>query len=105
MPTKYDSVFKKEAIQLALSSSKPMTVLAKQLGMKEKTLQNWVAIEKQARNKPKAETKKVQNHSEKISEKELLKENYLLRKRISRLEEAQEILKKAEAFFAKKEKR
>lgn len=89
----YDISFKQEAIRLALSSSKPICETARDLGIKESTLYNWISKEKD----------KVTNSSD-ISELNLVDELNKLRKENARLKEEREILKKAAKFFAKESK-
>lgn len=89
----YDISFKQEAIRLALSSSKPICETARDLGIKESTLYNWISKEKQ----------KATNPGD-ISELNLVDELNKLRKENARLKEEREILKKAAKFFAKESK-
>ncbi len=49
MSTKYDASFKQEAINLALSSDQTYRQTANDLGIKYKTLCNWI---QQTMNKP-----------------------------------------------------
>ena len=48
----YDISFRQEAIRLALSSSKPICETARDLGIKESTLYNWISKEKRKASKP-----------------------------------------------------
>ena len=89
----YDISFRQEAIRLALSSSKPICETARDLGIKESTLYNWISKEKQ----------KATNPGD-ISELNLVDELNKLRKENARLKEEREILKKAAKFFAKESK-
>ena len=41
--SKYDKSFKEEAIRLALTSSKSISQTARDLGIKENTLYNWIS--------------------------------------------------------------
>ena len=66
---------------------------ARDLGIKESTLYNWISKEKQ----------KATNPSD-ISELNLVDELNKLRKENARLKEEREILKKAAKFFAKESK-
>lgn len=86
----YDISFKQEAIRLALSSSKPICETARDLGIKDSTLYNWISTEK----------KKATNPND-IGELNLVDELNKLRKENARLKEEREILKKAAKFFAK----
>ncbi len=88
--------FKDEAIRLALSSSQSIAQTARDLGIKEPTLYNWVA---KAKNKVNASSS---NSGSK--EPNLVDELNRLRKENARLKEEREILKKAATFFAKEAK-
>ncbi len=89
---KYDKLFKQQAIQLALSSDQAISKTAKDLGILEGTLYNWVST---ATNK---EISVIGNQDVDVNKlhEELLK----LRKDNQRLKETCEILKKATAYFA-----
>ena len=89
----YDISFRQEAIRLALSSSKPIRETARDLGIKESTLYNWISKEKQKATSPSD-----------IGESNLVDELNKLRKENARLKEEREILKKAAKFFAKESK-
>lgn len=91
--SKYDKSFKAEAIRLALTSSQPISKTARDLGLKESTLYNWLS---QERSKAESEA----SHSE----VNLVDELNRLRKENMRLKEEREILKKAATFFAKESK-
>ena len=94
----YRSEFKQEAVNLALSSSSPVSITAKELGIPVATLHSWIYSAK-------LKGEYVVNDSEgsvnKVNAAELLAENKSLRKRLSRLEQEKAILKKAAAYFAK----
>ncbi len=89
-----DSEFKKEAVRLALTSSQSIAKTARDLGIKEVTLYNWVS-----NAKDKAETTSVDGQAT-----NLVEELNRLRKENARLKEEREILKKAAAFFAQEVK-
>ncbi|MHB1220433.1 MAG: transposase [Gammaproteobacteria bacterium] len=44
--SKYDKSFKEEAIRLALTSPQPISKTARDLGLKESTLYNWISVAK-----------------------------------------------------------
>jgi transposase len=90
--TKPNQEFKEEAIRLALTSSQSIAKTARDLGLKENTLYNWLS-----KAKDKAPTLKKPDGSQ----SNLIEELNLLRKENIRLKEEREILKKAAAFFAK----
>jgi transposase len=94
---RYTKEFKAEAIQLALSSTS-VSGTASDLGMPDATLHAWVQ---------KAKDEGEQGYELPTGEKgtvdvgKLLSENQALRKRLTRLEQEKDILKKAAAYFAK----
>ena len=94
---KYTKEFKAEAIQLALGSPS-VSGTAKDLGMPDATLHAWVK---------KVKVEGEQDYELSTGEKgtvnvgEVLSENQALRKRLARLEQEKEILKKAAVYFAK----
>ena len=81
---RYDKEFKIKAIKLALSSSQPIHITAKELGVKETTLYSWIKSNREAHIQQEGD-KGVDVHNE------LAK----LRKENARLREEREILKKA----------
>jgi transposase len=87
MKQQYDQAFKQGAVRLALTADKSIAETARNLGIKESTLHNWVY--------------KVKSSSVKISSEEfnnsaeLVNELNRLRKENARLKEEREILKKA----------
>ena len=87
--------FKQEAIRLATTSPQPIAKTARDLGIKESTLYNWVYSAKS--NAPSI----TNNQGNQVS---LIEELNRLRKENARLKEEREILKKAAAFFAKESK-
>lgn len=93
--SKYDKAFKDEAIKLALSSAQSIAKTARDLGIKESSLYNWISEEK---NKNQTITDESGNQAN------LIEELNRLRKENARLKEEREILKKATAFFAKESK-
>ena len=90
MPRKrptYSAEFKAEAVRLVTSSSESLPVIAKELGVSDVALRNWVT----AARLPSAPPMTLDERSE-------LKQ---LRRDVRRLREERDILKKATAFFAK----
>ena len=89
----YPSEFKEEAVKLALSSDKPTSQIAIELGIKPNTLYNW---------KDKAMKSKipVPKKSPSQSYQDLERENKRLQKELKRAEMERDILKKAAAYFA-----
>ena len=91
----YQPEFKHTAIELALSSSKPMSEIAKELGVHHKTLLNWVYNYKKSNGI--MPTTNSTNNVDSTTNDELKR----LRKENARLKMECEILKKATAYFAK----
>jgi len=86
----HDPDFKRRAIDLAITSSKPIGLTAKELDLKEATLYQWVREHKKqfAKNNP--------NEGPSVYE-----ELADLRKKYARVQEERDILKKATQYFAK----
>lgn len=86
----YTAEFKENAVKRATESTN-IAQTARELGIKENTLYNWV--HKYARP---VETAKVSRHDE-----HLYDELKRLKKEVARLTEERDILKKAAAYFAR----
>lgn len=98
MKTSYEKGFKTEAVKLAITGEKSISQTAKDLGMKETTLYNWVSKARESKT-PYVDDDKTRSAADVIDElKQLRKEN-------ARLKEEREILKKAAAFFAREEQK
>jgi transposase len=84
----YPPEFRAEAVRLAKTSGEPISRIAKDLGISDQTLRNWV-------NQDDVDTgnKSGLTSDERAEMRELRKEN-------RRLREEREILRKAAAFFA-----
>jgi transposase len=87
---KFTAEYKAEAVELAISSGRPISEIARDLGINEGTLGNWV---KMAKKRGELKEKPLD-----IDERAELKE---LRDENRRLKMEREILKKAAAWFAK----
>jgi len=98
MTKRYDHSFRNEAIRLALTGDKSISKTAKELGIKEPTLYNWIHQAKQ--NKA-----TIIKGDEQLTTGQIIDELTLLRKENARLKEEREILKKAAVFFAKEEQK
>ena len=85
----YTSEYRAEAVALALSSDKPIAAVARDLGLGESTLGNWVAKAKENG----VVTDKPLDMSERAELKRLREEL-----RVAKME--RDFLKKATAFFA-----
>ncbi len=95
MSKQYTEEFKQEAIRLATTSPQPIAKTARDLGVKEATLYNWISVAKSsAPTIPNDQGDQVN----------LIEELNRLRKENARLREERELLKKATAFFAKETK-
>lgn len=95
MSKQYTEEFKQEAIRLATTTPQPIAKTARDLGVKDATLYNWVSVAKN--NAPTI----PDDHGNQVN---LIEELNRLRKENARLKEEREILKKATAFFAKEMK-
>jgi transposase len=93
--SKYDKSFKEEAVRLALTSTQSISQTARDLGVKENTLYNWISV---------AKNKSSESTSENGSKINLVEELNRLRKENARLKEEREILKKFATFIAKEPK-
>ena len=85
----YPPEFKAEAVRLVSSSERSVSALAKDLGIADQTLRNWVRH---------AEVDDGLREALTPSEREELRH---LRREVRTLRQEREILKKAAAFFAK----
>jgi|TARA_B100001142_G_C14256285_1_gene625239 transposase len=92
--TRYNAEFKTQAVQLALTSDRPYSHSAKELGIDPKNLYNWIKLSEAT----KVSTGKL------TAKQELGMENIQLRKLCKRQQQELEILKKAAAYFAKHQK-
>jgi len=98
MNASYKKEFRAEAVRLAITGDKSISQTAKDLGVNETTLYNWVA---KAR---KSETLYHDDDGVK-STAEIMNELRQLKKELARVTEEREILKKAAVFFAKEEQK
>lgn len=87
----FSAEYREEAVKLVIESDRPIAAIARELGINEGTLGNWV--NKYRNEHPASEDLNI---SERARLKELEKENRELR-----LE--RDFLKKAAAFFAKEQ--
>ncbi len=85
----YPPAFKAEAVQLVRSSDKSLGTLAKDLGVADQTLRNWV---RQAELDGGARDGLTQDEREEL---------HHLRREVRTLRQEREILKQAAAFFAR----
>ncbi len=89
MSTKHPEEFKQEAVRRALTSDQPIAKTARELGINENTLHDWVA---------KYRSTVLDSHSNQLSLEQQLKE---LRKENARLKEECDILKKFATYCAR----
>ena len=89
VPAPHPSEFRRRAVELAREQTKPVAELAKDLGISESCLRNWVA---------QADTDENGGGRLTSAEKKELAE---LRKKNRQLEMENEILKRAAAYFAR----
>lgn len=87
---KYSQEFKNEAVQMVIEGSRPTAQIARELGLAEQTLGNWVTAYRKSR--PTIEDSPLAT-AERIRIRELEKE-------IKELRMQNEFLGKAAAFFA-----
>ena len=90
--SKYPEEFRRESVQLVLTTDKTMAEVARDLGINYKTLGNWVRSEQAKTARDRAPGALSEN--ERIELKRLKKEN-------AELKVEREILRKAAAYFAK----
>ena len=91
MPAPHPVEFRQRAVQLALTGDKPVAVLAKDLGISESGLRNWMA---------QAAADDAGGSASRLTSAEK-KELAELRRRNRQLEVENEILKRAAAYFAR----
>lgn len=91
-PTKYPPEFRREAVELVRRSDRSLIEVARDLGISDSTLSNWIRADRDARAR--AEDPEGLSESEREELKRLRKENADLR--LDR-----EILRKAAAYFAR----
>jgi transposase len=91
---KYAKEFKLEAVRLLEKRDKPASVLARELGVRRNQLYKW---QRQVHDKGEAAAFQGSGHRPTKEVKEVM----ALKRRIAELEEENDILKKADAYFAK----
>jgi transposase len=90
--SKYSAEFKDEAIKQVTEKGRPVSEVAKRLGITPWTLYTWMKVAG------------VSTPAQKVTQpvpQDLVKENAALKAQIRRLEEERDILKKAAAYFAR----
>ena len=86
---KFTAEYKAEAVELAINSGRPIAEIARDLGVNEGTLGNWVKMANKRGD--------IKENPLDIDERARLKE---LEEEVRRLKMEREILKKAAAWFA-----
>jgi transposase len=95
-PKGYSEEFRREAVRLTESGSRPMSQIARELGIHLETLRGWRREMMRARDESQDGVTGASTTVPSLEE-----ENSRLRRENERLREEREILKKATAFFAK----
>ena len=85
---RYDADFKQQAVDLVLTSGKPVTQVARELGVSNWTLRKW-------KDKHLAQDGKVTQNIGSITAADLQKENLRLRRELEYVQRQRDILKKA----------
>jgi transposase len=84
----YDVTFKRDAVELLLTSGKPLKVLAVELGVCDVTLRNW-------RDRHLQKTEPIETDGKKLSAQQLAMELRRAQKELAVANRRNEILKKA----------
>ena len=93
MPPPHPAEFRRRAVELAREGSKPIAVLAKELGISESCLRNWThQADIDEAGAPGSPTKLTSDEKRELAQ---------LRRDKKRLEMEVEILKRAAAYFAR----
>lgn len=93
---RYSQSFKEQAIALALDGNKSSASVARDLGIKETTLYNWLSSAKNSNKNKKNVSSSANNNSNDNNSSEIKR----LKKALARAEMERDILKKATAYFA-----
>jgi len=97
--SKYTKEFRNETVELIFNSDKSAMQIAKDLGINDKTIYNWIKVYKKEHNiiTPVNEAK----NSKPTPQEEMMAELKKLRAEVKLLKQERDILKKATAYFAK----
>jgi transposase len=85
---RYDATFKRDAVELLLTSGKPLKALAVELGVCDVTLRSW-------RDRHLAKTQPIETDGKKISAQQLAQELRKTQRELQIANRRNEILKKA----------
>ena len=88
-PSKFPAEFRESTVAMVRETGRPVAAVARDLGVSEATLGNWVNADRRTRG---------ERASEELSESERA-EPVRLRRDVAQLRMEREILKKAAAFF------
>ena len=91
-PSKYSPEFREQAVELVRATGRPIAVVARELGVNDTTLGNWVKADEAERGVPDRSGLLPLTAAERAELTRLRREN-------ARLKVEREILKKAAAFF------
>jgi transposase len=88
-PSKYPESFRRDAVELVLSTDRPIRQIAEELGVSHETLRAWVREARRSAD------------PEQVARAEQAAETAVLRKQLAELKRENEILRKAAAYFAR----
>jgi transposase len=97
----YPAAFKQNAIQLALTSEKPRTVIAQELGVGFSTLSKWIRRHQHRQGNP----HQTAGANPQAEQQRLEQEIRWLKRELEIVRQEREILKLATQFFAKEQTR
>lgn len=89
----YTPEYRRDAVSLVIASGRPIKQVARELGINDTTLGNWVRAERNGGG--------LTGTSPTADDAQMEAENKRLRRRIVELETEREILKRATAFWVK----
>ena len=95
-PSKFPLEFRREAVRLVVTTGKPMAQVAKDLGISDKTLGNWVRTDRANLARDSAPGALAESEREELRR---------LRAENRELKVEREILRKAAAYFARETNR
>lgn len=96
MATKYDEAFKQQAVQLVTDLQKPVAAVARDLGIPDRTLHQWLKNARKHPDRPFVGSGNLRAEDQAARE---------LQRRIRDLEEENAILKKAMRIFANNDRK
>ena len=95
-----DPAYREEVLQLIANSDRPVSEIARDLGLDPRRVQKWIERER----KEKGYLPTEESRPAEPSLEEAKQEIYLLKKRLRELEEERDILKKAISIFSQERK-